>query len=378
MTVCPNCGREVPGAPFCVCCGEPLKNASSPYPPEGRGFAAAPNELPGKPSIVSSLFPHLPRADMRVFRVALALGTALIVVLALLNAFPLALVVAAVLVPALTVLYFIDVNLYEDEPRLMLTLTIGWGALAGAGVGLVSRAVVRHDRALVVEADGDALLWLGVALPLASVALMMLGPLILLPYRKFNDVLDGATFGASCAVMFVGAQILTNSFDVLRSGLTVSGSTVPWLLRLLTLGIAKPVLVAATIGLAVSTLWLHYRAPIRARRSLGLMGVPLFAVPTAALAIVGISLAEAYLNRWLTAFVTLGAAALALVGLRRVIHFGLVEEHSPRDIGRPLVCPNCGRETPRHTFCAACGVALQALPKRRDGNPSPLGSGRGG
>jgi len=29
-----------------------------------------------------------------------------------------------------------------------------------------------------------------------------------------------------------------------------------------------------------------------------------------------------------------------------------------------LRCPNCGQETPHHTFCGNCGISLAALPRR--------------
>ncbi len=37
-----------------------------------------------------------------------------------------------------------------------------------------------------------------------------------------------------------------------------------------------------------------------------------------------------------------------------------------------IQCPNCGAQTPAHTFCAECGVALRALPKS-GAQPQPGG-----
>jgi hypothetical protein len=47
-----------------------------------------------------------------------------------------------------------------------------------------------------------------------------------------------------------------------------------------------------------------------------------------------------------------------------VIHFGLLEEAREVEIGPTLRCPNCGQETPHHTFCGNCGISLAALPRR--------------
>src|SRR5436190_9579350 len=103
MTTCPSCGQQVPEGNFCIRCGARLSEGPR------RGFSAAPNESVRRPSVISSLFPQLPRASMQTFRAALLLGVAVVLVLAVLKLFPVALVTAAVLVPLLTVLYLIDV-----------------------------------------------------------------------------------------------------------------------------------------------------------------------------------------------------------------------------------------------------------------------------
>src|SRR4051812_29024215 len=213
MRTCPNCGREVPEERFCVSCGEPLADDAP-----RRGFAAAPQERWWGPSIVSSMFPPLPRADMRSFRVALAAAVALVVVLCLLRLYPLALVAAAVAVPLLFVLYLWDVDVYEDEPLIVLVFTVALGALLGAGVGWAAQRLPSEVALLRGEADTHNLVLLGVTLPLAAYLLALGGPLSLLPYRKFNDVLDGVTFGACSAATLLAAEAITNSADFLHLG----------------------------------------------------------------------------------------------------------------------------------------------------------------
>jgi hypothetical protein len=58
-------------------------------------------------------------------------------------------------------------------------------------------------------------------------------------------------------------------------------------------------------------------------------------------------------------------AALALLWLRRALHLGLMQESREVAITRTIVCSNCGRLTPEHTFCGNCGISLRALPKER-------------
>jgi hypothetical protein len=105
VTTCPNCGLETPERTFCVRCGEHLADGGT-----GQTFRAAPHEHRWLPAITSSLFPHLPRADMRHYRIAMGVGTAIVVALGIAGLFPLALAGAAVLIPVLAALYLHDVD----------------------------------------------------------------------------------------------------------------------------------------------------------------------------------------------------------------------------------------------------------------------------
>ena len=69
---CNQCGNDVPRLEYCIRCGDPL---SDEYSAEGRAeardrFAAAPHEPLRTVALISTLFPQLPRAEMRMFRVA--------------------------------------------------------------------------------------------------------------------------------------------------------------------------------------------------------------------------------------------------------------------------------------------------------------------
>jgi hypothetical protein len=354
---CPHCGREVPRERFCVACGEPLADG-------GRGFAASPHERWWHPRLISSIFPHLPRSDMRPFHLALLGAAAGVVLLCLARLYPLALVAAAVSVPLLFVLYLWDVDVYEDEPLLVVAVTVAWGALAGAGLGLASREVASAASLFQGEPDAHELVWLGVVLPLAALALMLAGPLLLLPYRKFDDCLDGVVFGATCASTLLAAEAIANSWGFLQLGLHGAGDPSLWIPRLLTLGVTMPVLAAGVAGATCGAFWLRLRSSGREKRALGPLGSPLVAVPVAAAALVGASVGELYLGHWSTLALTAVLAAAALVWLRRTIQLGLRQESEEKPVGAPIECPSCGHETPRHTFCGNCGVALHALPKQ--------------
>jgi hypothetical protein len=151
---------------------------------------------------------------------------------------------------------------------------------------------------------------------------------------------------------------------MLSAGLAPAGEALAWVVQLLSLAVLQPVIAAGAIGALGGTLWLRFRAPVADRHRLGLVGNPLFAVGAAAALLVAAGMARAALQPLPQAAVLLGLAVLALAWLRRQIHLGLLQEAAEREVGLPIGCPNCGGETPAHTFCGNCGVALVALPRR--------------
>jgi ribosomal protein L32 len=372
MRDCPSCGLPTPPGRFCVRCGSALDDGGR----AARGrtqFAAAPGQRRLAPWLVSTLFPHLPHGSMRDFRIALGGGVAVVAALAALRLFPIALIVAAALLPLITVLYFVDVDVYEGEPLWATAWTFGWGAAAGVGAGFIARAVAAHGPALIDRGSTAHVVTGGILLPALGVVLMLAGPLVLLRYRRFNEVLDGATFGSACAAAFAAAQAIVVGAGVLGGGVRPIGDTLPWIARLVTLGVATPVLSMSAIGAAVAAIWLRYRAPVGDRGALGVLGHPAVAIPTAAALVIAGAVGETFLpvGWWLATVVALDLAGLAL--LRRALHLGLVEEAAEAEIGPPITCANCGATTARHTFCGNCGIALKALPKDRAGSLGEAG-----
>lgn len=362
---CPSCGWSVPSGRFCVVCGYELAGEGT----ARRRFSAAPHQRIWAPAPLSTLFPALPRAEMNRFNAAAGAGVALMVGLAAFRLFPLALVVAAILVPLLTVMYVYDVDLYEDEPLRVIALTMLWGLVAGIVVTVAARAILTNGTASLVDRDVATTLGRGIAVPLAGLAAILLGPLVLLRYPRFNDVLDGVTFGVATAVAFAGAALLIESSDFFSAGLRPFGSVTSWIVRVLELGVAVPLLVGAVAGGACASLWLRYRAPVRDRHALGLIGTPGAGLLVAGAALVVAGLARAVLTDWQLLPVLIVLDVAALIWLRRAIHLGLLQEAAEHPIGPPIQCPNCGRDTPHHTFCIDCGVSFQALPKER--RPAP-------
>jgi hypothetical protein len=325
-------------------------------------YAAAPSEGVARVALVSTLLPQLPAADLDAFRFALFGGFAVLLGLVAVGAYPVALVGAAVLVPALVVLYVYSVDVYEETPLAVIGLTILWGAVLGVLIAVATDALVATPR-LGGSRWGEIVL-LGVVVPLVGLGLMVVGPLILLRDRRYNDVVDGASFGVASAVAFVGAQVIAGSLGLFAAGPTPVGEPLPWIGRILAVALALPVIAAGTAGSAVGAFSLRYRAPVRDRDALGIVGRPIVAFVLAAFLLVAAALAGYLPGSIAGLAVRLALAAVALVWLRRTLHLGLLEEAFEGDVGEPITCANCGARTPRHTFCGNCGIALHALPKR--------------
>ena len=149
-TDCPACGTEVPAGVFCGTCGAHL----NPQPGDGprwlrpRVFCAAPGEHVLRPSIASSLFPHLSQFS----RTPVNLGLVLVVgaiALAVQLRLPGALVtVAALGLPLLFVIQRHQSGVYRDIPRSSLVITLALGIAIGVGwVLLTGDLVIRETGA---------------------------------------------------------------------------------------------------------------------------------------------------------------------------------------------------------------------------------------
>jgi hypothetical protein len=369
---CDECHYVVPALDYCVRCGDPLaeeKQQRAMGSGRRTAFAASPDEHALGVHVVSTLFPQLPKAHMATFRAVLVIGIVVLVGLAGLGLFPLALVAAALLVPLIMVLYVWDVDVYEDEPFRVMLFTAAWGIVAGIVVGLLTRLIPTNTGILTGLSSTDILLRSGL-IPVVSGIAMLVGPLVLLPYRKFNDVLDGATFGATAAVSFTAALTLSQAADLFTGGIHPAGDTLPWIVRLLSLGVASPVIAAGVTGAAAGAWWLRYRAPVRDRSKLGIVGQPIVASIVALAFLIASALGLQLLPFLPALFWQALLAIAALIWLRAVIHLGLLEEAAEIAIGPPIRCPNCGRMTPSHSFCGNCGASLRAMPKTV-GHPTP-------
>jgi hypothetical protein len=405
LRTCEHCGNEVPASRFCIRCGHQHDGGQSalsgisrvpgasavgrglsgvlridPTSLSGvrRAFAAAPNESVLRPTIVSTIFPQLPRPSMAMFRTCLGLGVATVLVLGLAKLYPVALIAGAVLLPVLVVLYMVDINVFEEQSLPVIGATLVWGLAAGVLTALIAKGLSPSGSQVFVGGHGSIVFTRGVLIPVLSVALILLGPLAMLRYPRFSTVLDGATFAAASASAFVAAEVIVQALSAFGHGLRPPGSVIPWLVQLAVIAIALPLVTMAAMGASAGAVWLKLRAPIRDRRALGRLGSLYLAIPLGAAFLVVSAVVQITVPSGLALVIIGVLAVLALLWLRQVIHVGLLEEALLIEDAPIITCANCAHRTRRGAFCENCGIALAALPGSHSSvgaSPPPQASG---
>jgi hypothetical protein len=368
LVTCPHCGMTVPAGNFCGHCGAHLPSAST---TRRHAFAAVPAERVAHLSIISTLFPHLPHRRGGAFRWALLAGGAAVLVLAALHLFAPATVAATLLLPVLYLLYLYEVEVYEDEPWLVIGATMVTGAVLGYAFTAFSGRAVS-----LLNLTGDrenSFVLAGVAIPIVAQALMLAGPLLLYVFRgRFREPLDGLTFGAASALGFTLTSSLTKFWPAITGSLVSGGDPIDWSLRLLQVGILVSLINASTTALVAAAVWLHRYDRRRISRPWASSILATLSVAFGAQLVVGM-LTFALPNVATEVLIRLVAALALLLYVRLVIHQALMVEGVEHEIGPDSQCPECHRIVPTMAFCPSCGAARAAgskLGRTRVGGPA--------
>jgi hypothetical protein len=358
IVTCPHCGAAVPSGEFCGHCGAHLRTGST---RRSHAYAAVPNQRVAHLAIVSTLFPHLAHRRSGPFRVAIVAGGALVVMLAALHLFAPATVAAVFLLPVLYLMYLYEVEVYEDEPWLIVGATMLLGALLGLAFANVTGPLLSQ-----LDLTGDresAFVLAGIAIPVVAQFLMLAGPAFLYLFRaRFREPLDGLTFGAASGLGLSLASSLTAFWPLISGPLVATGSPFDWAVRLTRAGLLIALINACTTALIAASWWLHRydeRRGGRLRSSVLATLVVGFGTQIA-IGVIGSVVGNLLVGVVLLALV----AAALLLYLRFVIHDALMVEGAEHGIGPPSPCPECHRLVPTMAFCPACGAARAAGSKQ--------------
>jgi len=356
---CPHCGFSVPAGEFCGNCGAHLTSGST---RRSHAYAAMPTQRVAQVAIVSTLFPHLAHRQSGPFRIALAAGGALVVMLAALHLFAPATVAAVFLLPVLYLMYLYEVEVYEDEPWLVVGATMVLGALLGLAFADLAGASL--SQLLLTEDRESAFVLSAIAIPVVAQLLMLAGPAFLYAFRaRFREPLDGVTFGAASGLGFSLASSLTAFWPLIAGPLIANGSPIDWAVRLTRAGLLIALINACTTALIAAALWLHRYDTRPGSRpfSTSLLGALTVALGAQiAVGVIGTVVGDLAVGFILLAVIAGGL----LLYIRVVIHDALLVEGAELGIGPDAPCPECHRLVPTMRFCPACGAARAAASKQ--------------
>jgi RsiW-degrading membrane proteinase PrsW (M82 family) len=328
-----------------------------------QSFALQPGEPVASFNLVSSLMPLASGSAPQTYRWALGLGILIPVVAGALGFLAFAFVAAALVVPAVYVVYMYDVNQWEDQPVGVVLGAIGAAAALAVGVD--------------IEGTDPGIRWssfvvLVLLVPIVGEVLKQVGPILLARMPAFDDMIDGLTFGVAAGAAFAAAEtIVVNRGLFSTFGQVDSPDAGFWVSLILSAAVVKPIVYGAATGIAVASFSglgagydgfkpAYYRGLVEALAANVLFQGGLFfaaRLEGTKGAVVGL------------VWGGLIAAAL-VVRLRYLLHYAVLEaalEASSsgaelKDAARGTAyCPSC--EMPLMAganFCVACGTSVRA------------------
>lgn len=388
---CPQCHAPLPDvAHYCHRCGHDVRG-----PGESRQqhFAVKPDEPVASFAIVSTLMPRGAGQRGRTYQIILGIALVAALLAACFGAVPLAVLLAAFAIPVVYIVYLYDVNVWDDHPvqvtlvafLLTFVLGIGFTLLWFAGIGTVSppSAAPSGGGATSAPFNLGGLLVAALLVPVVGEVIRQLGPVFLASRERFDDLLDGASFGVVSGVAFATADTLVRHWALLTGGFTREIDPGLWMSLIFLEGFVKPLVIGTASGIATaefSGLGRGYDG-FSPRYVRGVIE----AILANALYFGGIQLFSGLGNATLSVVVSIVWGLLILAALvirmRRILHIALLEAAleaaQTEEAGAPVpqaeqeFCPQC--EMPMimgAAFCSACGASARARAKQ----PQPVGA----
>lgn len=252
-TQCAACSRDnPPSARFCAGCGAPVGQEGRKRP-----YAAQPNESVASFALVSTVMPYASAQSARTYKVALIMGIAIPVIALLFGQPSFALVSAAFIVPVVFILYLYDVNLWEDQPVPVVLGTFGLSLAFGVGFTYLWRTwMFTQPGAATAGLTGTfniwALLMPCVVAPVLAVILMLIGPLVLASRPKFDDLMDGLTFGVVSGVAYAAGETVVANWTIIAGQSTADTAVASWLPVIVNVAVLKPIVYGCALGIAAA------------------------------------------------------------------------------------------------------------------------------
>ncbi|HEY3006285.1 MAG TPA: zinc ribbon domain-containing protein, partial [Kribbellaceae bacterium] len=250
---CPRCKSDVPEVShFCHHCGADPRSGDA---GRRKAYAAKPDEPVASFRLVSTIMPYGTGRRPSTYRIALGIALAITLVAAALGALPVALMVAAFAVPIVYILYLYDVNLWEDEPVPVVAVAFAaTGVLAALFTWLWNDEIgISAPGPISQGIQGRDLLILLLLVPVVSELLRQAGPLYLASRPKFDDLMDGLTFGVVSGVAYACFETLVLHWSWISAGFVgPDAGAGTWLSVVVLHGFVKPMVYGSATGLAAA------------------------------------------------------------------------------------------------------------------------------
>jgi len=369
-----------PGARFDPVTGAELSTAAGAGGERRQSYALQPGEPVASFNLVTSLMPLASGTAPQTYRWALGLGILIPVVAGALGFLAFAFVAAAVVVPAIYVVYMYDVNQWEDQPIGVVLGAVGAAAALGVGFTFLWHAGILDSNISSVNFDGNgaggvrwsSLLVLVLLVPIVGELLKEVGPLVLAGRPQFDDMIDGLTFGVAAGAAFAAAEtIVVNRGLFSDFGHIDSPDAGFWVSLILSAAVVKPIVYGAATGIAVAS-YSGLGAGYDGFKPGYFRGLGEALVANIAFQAGLFFAARLEGTKGAVVGLVWGAlvAAVLLVRLRYLLHFAVLEAALEaaatggelKDTARGTAyCPSC--EMPLlhgANFCVACGTSVRA------------------
>ena len=226
-----------------------------------QSFALQPGEPVASFNVVSSLMPLASGSAPQTYRWALGLGILIPLVAGALGFLAFAFVAAALVVPAVYVVYMYDVNQWEDQPVGVVLGAIGAAAALAVGFTFLWHAGILGNDLAPVDIDGTesgirwtSFLVLVLLVPIVGEVLKQVGPILLARLPAFDDLIDGLTFGVAAGAAFAAAETIVVNRGLFSSfGQVDSPDSGFWVSLILSAAVVKPIVYGAATGIAVAS-----------------------------------------------------------------------------------------------------------------------------
>ncbi len=251
-TTCPKCSKSLPAAArFCSACGTSVAASGG-----ARPYAAAPNESVASIALVTTVMPYASARSPQTYKLALLFGMLIPIAALFMNMPAFAFAAAAYVVPMVFIVYLYDVNLWEDQPIPIVIATFVLGGALGLGfTWLWESFLTTQGNGIWIMASGDfdtlRFVTICIAVPIIAVILMMIGPMILASRPRFDDLMDGLTFGIVSAVAYSALETIVMNWGMV-SGSAEVGDTAAWIAVIVNMALIKPIVYGCAVGIAVA------------------------------------------------------------------------------------------------------------------------------